>query len=324
MTVISLTQQALDIINRRGKTAVDRACQEITRYDYSSDIIGNALNFYSETTLSNILPLFPTLIYLSCKAVGGKPEKTTSLATAMMLITASGDIHDDIIDRSTHKLGRKTLFGMYGRNAALLAGDALLARGIALVNECEELSVEQRNVVVGLTAKSMLEMIKAESLETTLWKKEDVKPDEHFEVIRLKGSAAELQCIVGGIVAQADDKARADLARYGRAIGILSTMKEEFVDTENPSELRHRINHEMAPYPVTLALRDKKLKNQTNNKTSELHSLSEVVLKSEAVQGLKRDLADFGRRELAENSLLGNNERAAEAVVLLQALSLEM
>jgi len=132
--------------------------------------------------------------------VGGKPEKNKILGTAMTLITASGDIHDDIIDRSTHKFSRKTLLGKYGKDIALLAGDALLIQGVTLLNHCDDLSIEQRKTVGDLVAQSMFEMIKAESIETCLWKKQEITAKEYFNVISLKGSVAELHCRIGGIV----------------------------------------------------------------------------------------------------------------------------
>ncbi len=75
--------------------------------------------------------------YLSSKAVGAIPKNLQSVATAMLLITSSGDIHDDIVDNSSRKFSRKTVVGKYGKEIALLAGDMLLIQGMTLLqNEC--------------------------------------------------------------------------------------------------------------------------------------------------------------------------------------------
>ena len=331
MTANSLTEYALNLIDRKGKLVLDQACQKIQQFDYGSDIINAALKYYAQTTLSKVLPIFPTLIYLSCYAVGGKPEKTKSLATAMTLITASGDIHDDIIDRSTHKFSRKTLFGKYGKDIALLAGDALLIQGVTLLNNCDDLSIEQRKTVADLVAKSTFEMIKAESIETCLWKKQEVKAEEYFNVISLKASVAELHCRIGGIIGSADTKTIDDIAHYGRIVGLLATMKEEFVDMQNIPELKHRIKYELPPYPVIYALQDEKLKKQINPiiikkkpTKNDLQFIANIVLNSEMVNELKSEMAELGLKELGANSMLAENKRGKDAAILLRALATEM
>ncbi len=198
-----------------------------------------------------------------CELVGGNPEKTRPLAAAMFLITSSGDVHDDIIDKSTHKLRRKTVFGKYGNAIALLAGDALLIRGTMLFNDrCESIMPEKRRIIADLVSQSFFEIAKAEALETDLWKKTSVTPKEYYEVIRLKGGVAELQCRIGAIIGGADQKMLDYATSYGRAIGILSTMKDEFMDMFDFAELQHRIKNELPPYPMICALQNESLKEQ--------------------------------------------------------------
>ncbi len=83
----------------------------------------------------------------------------------------------------------------------------------------------------------MVEIVKAEAIETSLWHKSNVSPKEYFEVIELKGGVAELHCRIGGIIGGGDEETIDALARYGRVIGILSTLKEEFVDMSSSVEL---------------------------------------------------------------------------------------
>ncbi len=327
----SLTDSALDMISRHGKWVLNQACRKILDSDYGNETLNAAMKYYADSTLRNVLPIFPTLLYLSCEAVGGEPEKTKSLATAMMLITASGDVHDDVIDKSKRKVRRKTVFGKYGKEVALLAGDAFLIQGITLLNnDCTDLPVEQRKIISGLVEKSMFESIKAELLETCLWKKDDVTPKEYFEVVKMKGSVAELQCRIGGVVGGAGEKALDAIARYGRVIGTLSSMKDEFMDMKNFPELRHRVKNELPPYPVIYACQNPRLKKQINPLISgkwprkrDLQLMANLVLDSEEVQKLKAELAELGRRELKENSLL-RNDKGKEAAILLQALAYEM
>ena len=329
MKSTSLKEKAINIIDKRGKFALEEASREILQNQHDGGIVSAALNYYAKEILPRVLPLFPALIFLSCEAVGGQPEKTKSLATAMMLITASGDIHDDIIDKSTHKFGKKTLFGKYGSEVTLLAGDALLVQGMTLLqNRCDSLSVKQKQEISGLICKSMFEIAKAEANETRLWKKANVTPQEYFKVIRLKGGIAEVQCRIGGVIGGADEKSLEAIAHYGRVIGILSTVLDEFMDILNFSELQHRIKNELPPYPVICAFKNEVLKKQINLIISKAEFsrkdakvVAEKILNSEEAHNLKVELKELVANELKNNFLLKKNKRGKELMILLQALA---
>lgn len=325
----SIMESALSIIDERGKNALGDACREILQSQLDGGVISTALNYYAKNILPRVLPIFPALISLACELVGGKPEKTRSLAAAMMLITASGDVHDDIIDKSTHKFRRKTVFGKYGNEIALLVGDALLIQGTTVIQDrCESLMPNQRKLITDLITQSFFEIAKAEAIETRLWKKTNVTPKEYFEVIRLKGGVAELQCRIGGIMGGADEKALDSVKHYGRVIGILSTMKDEFMDLLNFSELQHRLKSELPPYPMLCAFQNELLKKQitlitekTKFSRKESQLIATTVMKSNEVQKLKTELKTLSENELKNNILLQDTKMGKEAAILLQALA---
>ncbi len=331
MKTTSLTERALSIIDNRGKSSLDEASRQILQSHYDNGIISNALKYYAKTIFPRVLPIFPTLIYLSCKAAGGNPEKTRPIASAMLLMTASGDIHDDLIDQSTHKFGRKTILGKYGKEAALLAGDALLVQGMELLQKnCEDLSVEQRRVVVNLIKKAMFELVGAEATETCLWKKANASIKQYLQVINQKGTVAELHCRIGGIIGSADKETLKDITSYGRAIGILSVMKDEFMDMLNFSELQHRIQNEIVPYPLFLALQEESFRKmvlpvlaKADFSIKDLRFVTQLTFDSVEVKRVRTELKKFGEDQLATNSLL-KDDKGKEAAVLLQALAIEL
>jgi geranylgeranyl pyrophosphate synthase len=324
MNAGDLTKKALEIVFSSGKPALSAACQKILTNQYDNDKIKDTLHFYAQSVMPNVLPIFPALIILSSKAVGGNEKNAQAVAAAMMLITSSGDIHDDIVDNSKAKFGNKTLFGKYGRDLTLLAGDLLLMQGITeLQKECSVLSEHQQNLVSELILKGMVNIVKAEALEPQLWQKNAVTPDEFFEVINLKAGVAELHCRLGGIIAGADKCAMESLGQFGRTVGVLSTLKEEFVDLSNPAELQHRLKRELPPYPMLYAMQNPAVKAKVQackNKTN----TPAVVLSSLELRKLVADFRVMGEKELAKNPLLKGNDAAAKLAVLLEALAVEL
>ncbi len=332
MKLEPLTELAIDIIEKRGSFALAEATQQIIQTRYDNGKVSEVLKYYAQTIFPRVLPIFPAMVYLSCEAVGGKPEQTKSVTVALMLVTASGDIHDDILDKSTSKFGRQTIFGKYGKDITLLAGDVLLIQGMSLLQKnSESLPTEQRTVISDLITKSMFELAEAEASEIRLWKKPNVTPEECFEVIRLKGSVAELHCRIGAILGCADEKALDAAKEYGRTIGILSTVKDEFLDLENFSELKHKINHEMLPYPMICAFQNKPLKKQLlpiisnkNFSKKDLPFVAEMVLNSDEVKELKSELRELAERAITENTLLKDCKSGEDIVLMLKALAYEL
>jgi geranylgeranyl diphosphate synthase type I len=68
----------------------------------------------------------PALVLLSAQAVGGAPAAAVSAAVAVELVHNFSLLHDDVMDGDLTRRHRPTAWSVFGVNAAILAGDALL------------------------------------------------------------------------------------------------------------------------------------------------------------------------------------------------------
>ena len=327
----SLIEVAVEIIDRRGKPSLDEATNYILK-NCKNGRVYTALNYYATELLQRVMPIFPALINLSCEVVGGKPEDTQHVASAMMLITASGDIHDDIIDASTSKFGKRTILGKYGRDIALLAGDTMLFQGMEqLQQNLSSIQEDTRAVILNLITKAMFELSEAEATETYLWKKHYVSPEEYFNVIKHKGSIAELHCAIGALLGGANKDDLDNVIEYGRVIGILSTLKDEFMDVSNFLEIKNRYAKEILPYPFICAFQEPLIKKQVipiirgkSFSKKDVPLISKIILDSTAVQQVKTEMMKTGEKEIKRNPILQNNKTGKEAALLLQFLANEL
>ncbi len=286
------------IIETEGEAAIKQAKSVILSSRYNNKIVPSALKYFSKVTLSRGLPVFPALISLSCKAVGGKKQKTTSVGAALTLIAGAADIHDDIIDQSSVKYSEKTVYGKFGRDVALLAGDALLFLGLALLHrECESLSAEKRKVIVALISEALFEISEAEAKESHFMKNHDVTPHEYYEIIRMKAVVSEIHCKIGAILGNANRVSVEALGNYGRTFGIASLVRDEFIDIYEYPELQNRMRNECLPLPLLYALQNVEVKKEVskyidkpNLTKREFSRIKKLVLGSEQVKFLKRDV----------------------------------
>jgi geranylgeranyl diphosphate synthase type I len=70
--------------------------------------------------------LRPTLTLLAADAVGGTASAAVPAAVAIELVHNFSLLHDDVMDGDVTRRHRPTAWSVFGRNAAILAGDALL------------------------------------------------------------------------------------------------------------------------------------------------------------------------------------------------------
>jgi len=323
-----LMQTFKEIVGENGIAAVKKVHEQILGLKHTDGVIYSALEYFAETILHSGLPVFPALLSLSCEAVGGKTEKTTSIGAALTLVAIAADVHDDIIDESIVKYGKKTIVGQFGRDVALLAGDALILHGLVLLNkECESLSKQQKEAIMGMTSDAVLEISNAEISETVLRKKHDLTPEEYFEIIRQKAVVSEVHCKIGGVLGNADPATVDALGRYGQAFGVASTIRDEFIDLIEQPELLSRMTHECPPLPILYALRNKKIRPKVekliaNSRITEkmVNEIVNLILDSAEVQELRKDFIVEINRGLQAIAFVKNETVAENLRIMITAM----
>ncbi len=331
MNQVEVEDAAVEMVERRGRAAMEKAKQEILNTTYDNGAIASALKYYAKVNFPLVMPIFPALMSLAYDAVKqGKTSKPDleSVAAAMVLTAFSADIHDDIIDQSDVKYAKKTVCGKFGSGIALLAGDALLIQGNTMLHQaCETLTVKQRKEISSLIPKALYEISTAEALEIKLSKKPVIDPEEHFNVMRLKGVVAEVQCRIGGILGEADEASLEVLAGYGRTVGMLGAIKDEFSDIFNGQELLHRIKFECPPMPMVYACQDKKVRSQIRELVDDpdfsnkhVRKIGKLIMGSEGYQKLIREINDEIGLELKNLALYNENGVVDEMTLLLRVL----
>jgi geranylgeranyl pyrophosphate synthase len=204
----------------------------------------------------------PGLFAVSYEAVGGNLQEAVSVQAAVAMIAAAFDIHDDIIDKSTLKHGTPTVFGKFGEEIALLLGNAFLIEGFTLFGKSlEDVGQEKANVFETIK-QSLFEFGNAHALELNLKKRADAPPEEYLKIVKMKAASIEGDMRIGAIIGGGTHKEVEVLARYGRILGTLAILREEFIDVFDTEELNQRVSCESLPIPVLHAMQDKESKKK--------------------------------------------------------------
>lgn len=296
------------IFTAKGSAALRRAKCDLALISKNNANLAQALQYFSNVTLHGSMPVFPSLVTLSCEAVGGDANKAIPFGEAVILIASAADLHDDIIDHSLIKGPKQTVFGKFGVNETILAGDVLLTQGLTLLHKaCEFLPKEQSDTIRHLAANTILDLCIAESLEGQLSKNGlNITPKEFNQLVNLKAVFPDFAMKIGAIIGNGSSQEVETLGGFGRFFGIISTIADEFSDLLNPDELTNRLKNECPPIPIIYALQDIQIKNELlpllnldilDEKTHE--KVSDLVLGSSEIK-----LAINEWRTLAEKQII--------------------
>jgi geranylgeranyl pyrophosphate synthase len=315
-------------LKQKGGLAMKNARKTIMQTFKDDSYSSQALRYFSKVTLQGALPVFPALVELSCEALCGNCEKSVSFGEAIVLISAAADLHDDVIDHSFTKGTKQTVLGRFDSATTILAGDILLVQGFKQLSEAaESIPQKQSREITKLMSQAVFEICTAESLETQLHKRNDLRPEEYHEVIRLKAVVPELSMKIGAILGNGNAEEVESLGHYGRIYGINSVIFEEFADMLEIGELQNRLKNEVLPLPVLYALQNQQIKTElfpllgTDLNEITHKQIIDTVLASKEVEALGKYLFSNAENEVKQLSKdLSSNIREELANFLLVPL----
>jgi len=249
-----ITEQLLKLLEERGKKALEMARKTVLEEKIESKEVQEALKYFMTEYWHDVTR--PALLSLVCEAVGGDPDITTPIAISMTLISGAIDIHDDIIDQSKNKGSRPTVLGKFGKDIALLVGDALLFKGFTVLYKAVEKGVpaEQIAVISDIIKRTFFELGDAEALELQFRGRTDVTPEDYLCVVRKKAADVEAYTRISAIVGGGSKEEIEALGEYGRLLGMLVILRDDMIDMFDLEETIHRIKKEHLSLVIVYAL----------------------------------------------------------------------
>ena len=172
--------------------------------------------------------LRPFLVLISARAVGGKFKDVYNAAIAVEILHNFTLAHDDIMDNSPIRRGRKTLHKKYDVNTAILAGDNL----IALAYDC--LLKDCKNNVKGIVSAfthGVIEVCEGQSLDKDFELRQNVSISEYQRMIYKKTAAlAEMCCSIGAQLCCASAKEIKAVSNFGKNLGMAFQIQDDLLD----------------------------------------------------------------------------------------------
>jgi len=297
----------------KGQIALELAKQTIKQEKIPSEPIQQALEYFIDSWKDVV---HPASIALSCEAVGGKAEETTQIGVAFVLLAGGADVHDDIIDESTFKYSKETVLGKFGRDIAILVGDALLFKGLYVLHDaCEALATDQKRLVLELTMQAFFGISSAEAKESCLKASGSIAAEEYLSMIETKAAVAEATMRIGAIIGGGSLEEIEALASFGKTFGILLTIRDEFIDVFELNEVKNRAEREWLPLPILYTFKDSAKKDEILSllksgpiTKNAVERTLDIVINSKETQDLKCQMYSMIKEENQRLSLIKKNQ----------------
>jgi octaprenyl-diphosphate synthase len=153
------------------------------------------------------------------------------LAAAVEFIHTATLLHDDVVDSSGLRRGRRTANNIWGNPASVLVGDFLFSRAFELMVEDGSLKV----LKILSHASSIIAAGEVDQLTTQ--RRIDTGEDHYLEIIGAKTAALfAAACRIAAVVAERDDPVEQALDCYGRNLGIAFQLIDDAIDYASDAE----------------------------------------------------------------------------------------
>lgn len=172
--------------------------------------------------------LRPALLLLVARALGlpdAHMHNAHRLAAVIEFIHTATLLHDDVVDESELRRGRKTANAAFGNAAAVLVGDFLYSRSFQMM-----VAVGQMRVME-ILADATNTIAQGEVLQLLNMGDADVSEARYFQVIEYKTARLfEAAARLAGVLAGADRSTEDQLGEYGRLIGNAFQLIDDVLD----------------------------------------------------------------------------------------------
>ncbi len=194
--------------------------------------------------------LRPALHVLAAHAAGYTGKAHIELAAVIEFIHTATLLHDDVVDESDLRRGRKTANAAWGNAASVLVGDFMYSRAFQMMVELEHMEVMR---ILADTTNSIAE---GEVLQLLNIGKAETTEAAYMRVIERKTAvlfAAATQ--LGGVLAGLPQEQCLALRRYGMELGSAFQIADDLLDYISDADtLGKNIGDDLAEGKPTLPL----------------------------------------------------------------------
>jgi octaprenyl-diphosphate synthase len=192
--------------------------------------------------------LRPMVTLAAAQMFGYQGDHHVKLAASVEFMHTATLLHDDVVDESGMRRGKRTARMIWGNQASVLVGDFLLGQAFRMMVEVGSLdALDILSAAATVIAEGeVMQLGVAKNLETT--------EDDYLQVIKAKTAALfSAAAEVGPVIADASKAERAALRSYGTNLGLAFQLIDDALDYGgNSQNLGKNVGDDFREGKVTL------------------------------------------------------------------------
>ncbi len=160
----------------------------------------------------------PTLVLLSAQAVGGVPAAAVPAAVAVELVHNFSLLHDDVMDGDVTRRHRPTAWRVFGLNAAILAGDALLTLALDVLAASGHPAATDG---IRMLSAAVQDLVEGQSADLNFERRTQIELAECLRMAERKtGALMGCACAVGAAFGGGSPEQIEQLRGFGQHLGL--------------------------------------------------------------------------------------------------------
>ena len=193
----------------------------------------------------------PILLLISAKLCGSENDLNQHyLASAVEMIHSATLLHDDVVDMSEVRRGKKTANALWDNKASILVGDYLFSLSFQLMVKSQNLAI------LDLLAKTSSIIADGEVLQLQNSTNIDLTEEKYFEIIFGKTAVLFSACCEVGALLNNRSKQEIEALRlFGKYLGMVFQIVDDILDySSDESTLGKDLGNDFFEGKVTLPI----------------------------------------------------------------------
>lgn len=194
--------------------------------------------------------LRPLLVLLVARALGYQGSQHITLATLIEFMHTSTLLHDDVVDQSHLRRGKKTANDNWGNAPSVLVGDFLYSRSFQMMVDVGSMRI------MGILSAATCTIAEGEVQQLTNIGNADISEADYFDTILGKTAMLFQASTQGGaVLAEASPAQEAAMRDYGRYLGLAFQLIDDLLDYQgNADAMGKNVGDDLAEGKPTLPL----------------------------------------------------------------------
>lgn len=245
----------------------------------------------------------PMLVILSSKLFGQISRATLNAAVAVELLHSASLIHDDVVDESPARRGRRSVNSIWDNRVSVLVGDYFVSCALKAAIATGDTSI------INIIAELGKELARGEIDQIETADSHTIDEERYFNVINQKTASLFSSCMkMGAISNGASEREVEILSTFGEKLGLCFQIKDDIFDYFTNEKLGKPTGSDLAEGKVSLPL-IYAIRTGNDRENSDMRAL---LSKERLTQGEIATLIEYAKK-------MGGIEYAEETMKRLEA-----